>query len=196
MSRRATQSRPRNSLAGIMWMRQGVSWRPTVLLAQHASVSSESDGARYVMVLTKPFDVIREFKTYVRIIRVDERRANNQRNEKNKNKKNIFNLKREWKFSGQRDKHTSDREGKRGKVMRTHRWNVPRIIVRPTKSYLLSRIGFDFAPHVDWMHINWTDRRLFGARFAARCIWKRLNEQIENEWKAEWKKTIDILHFE
>lgn len=50
-------------LAGIIWIKQGISWRPTELLAQHASVSSASDGARYVIVLTSPFDVIREFKT-------------------------------------------------------------------------------------------------------------------------------------
>lgn len=53
-----------NLLAGRMCMRHGIACRPTVLLAQHANVSSESAGARYVIVLTNPFDVILEFNTY------------------------------------------------------------------------------------------------------------------------------------
>lgn len=50
-------------LAGIICIKHGIFWRPITLLAQQANVSSESDGARYVIVLTSPFDVILEFKT-------------------------------------------------------------------------------------------------------------------------------------
>lgn len=72
-----------NLLAGIIWIKHGISWRPTELLAQHANVSSESAGARYVIVLTNPFDVIREFNTYS--IWVTRARGNdNNRTEKKK----------------------------------------------------------------------------------------------------------------
>lgn len=63
-----------------MWTRQGATCRPTALLAQQARViNSLSDWGRYVMALTSPLVVIREFRTgetflvllYVQLNRTD-----------------------------------------------------------------------------------------------------------------------------
>lgn len=51
-------------LAGSTWIKHGDDCLPTALIAQHANVtSSESDCGKYVIVLIRPCDVIRDPST-------------------------------------------------------------------------------------------------------------------------------------